>query len=55
MDASRFDAWTRRRFGTAAAGIVAGVLGLGADREMRPEKEAEEAAQAEVREAGNPV
>ncbi len=38
MDASRFDAWTRRRFGTAAAGIVAGVLGLAADGELHARK-----------------
>jgi hypothetical protein len=28
MDATRFDAWTRRRFGTTAAGAIAGLLGL---------------------------
>ena len=26
MDAARFDAWTRRRFGLAASGTIAGVL-----------------------------
>ncbi len=30
MDANRFDAWTRRRFGRAAGGMVALLLGLGA-------------------------
>jgi hypothetical protein len=30
MEGSRFDAWTRRRFGLAAAGGVATLLGLGA-------------------------
>ena len=29
MDATRFDAWTRRRFGLAAGGAVAAALGLG--------------------------
>jgi hypothetical protein len=28
MDGSRFDAWTRRRFGLAAAGAAAGLLSL---------------------------
>lgn len=27
MDAARFDAWTRRRFGWVAAGALAGLLG----------------------------
>ena len=30
VDADRFDAWTRRRFGAAAAGAFAGLLGLSA-------------------------
>jgi hypothetical protein len=29
MDGSRFDAWTRRRFGAAAVGLAVGCLGLG--------------------------
>ncbi len=34
MEGSRFDAWTRRRFGAVAAGLAAGCFGLGdlADR-----------------------
>lgn len=28
MDGSRFDAWTRRRFGLAAGGVVTSILGL---------------------------
>jgi hypothetical protein len=28
MDATRFDAWTRRRFGTTAVGAIAGLLSL---------------------------
>ncbi|MCC7021923.1 MAG: hypothetical protein IT338_03805 [Thermomicrobiales bacterium] len=28
MDGSRFDAWTRRRFGLAAGGLAASLLGL---------------------------
>ena len=28
MDGSRFDAWTRRRFGLAAGGVVASLFGL---------------------------
>jgi hypothetical protein len=37
VDSSRFDAWTRRRFGIATAGIVAGLLGLG-ERDDAPAK-----------------
>jgi hypothetical protein len=29
MDETRFDAWTRRRFGLAAGGLLAATLGLG--------------------------
>lgn len=40
MDGSHFDAWTRRRFGAAAVGVAAGLLGLGArdDAEARRKK-----------------
>lgn len=31
MDGTRFDAWTRRRFGMAVGGTVTALLGLGAD------------------------
>jgi hypothetical protein len=29
MDAPRFDAWTRRRFGLATGGLIAALVGLG--------------------------
>jgi hypothetical protein len=32
MDASQFDAWTRRRFGAIAGGAIAGILGLSDQR-----------------------
>jgi hypothetical protein len=37
MDDSRFDAWTRRRFGLAGGGLLAATLGLGL-RETRAKK-----------------
>jgi hypothetical protein len=39
MDGSRFDDWTRRRFGLAAGGVVAALLGLNAlDVEAKKKK-----------------
>ncbi|MGH2615535.1 MAG: hypothetical protein ACRDJC_09875 [Thermomicrobiales bacterium] len=40
MDDFRFDAWTRRRFGLAAGGIAAAVLGIapGTDTEARKKR-----------------
>ena len=44
MDETRFDAWTRRRFGVAAGGLLATALGLGLQetrakkKHRRPEK-----------------
>ncbi len=34
MDGSRFDAWTRRQFGAAAAGAAAGLFGLDAREDV---------------------
>lgn len=38
MNAFRFHAWTRRRFGTAAASAIAGVFGLAAGNAARARK-----------------
>lgn len=38
MDGSRFDAWTRRRFGLAASGITASLLGLASVAESEAKK-----------------
>jgi hypothetical protein len=38
MDGPRFDAWTRRRFGVAAAGALAGLLALARDDDARAKR-----------------
>ncbi len=38
MDGSRFDAWTRRKFGLAAGGAVASLIGLAALPEAEAKK-----------------
>ena len=38
MDATRFDAWTRRHVGLATGGLVAALLGLAAGDSARAKK-----------------
>jgi hypothetical protein len=38
LDGTRFDAWTRRRFGLATGGAVAGLLGLASLHEAEAKK-----------------
>jgi hypothetical protein len=38
MPSSRFDAWTRRRFGTASVGALAGLLGVSGQKAMLARK-----------------
>ena len=53
MDDSRFDAWTRRRFGLAAGGLSASLLGLVSLDDAAAKKKRKKKKKASVSGAGN--